>query len=66
MANPARIVQEEVQANGWKPVALHQSKSPRAEDAAVKDERRWLHELHRLRRLLEALDHKGDETFTLL
>ena len=57
MACAARIPQNEVEANGRILVAVRQSERPRAEDA-VQDERRWLHELQCLRRLLEALSRK--------
>ena len=57
MACAASVPQNEVEANGRILVAVRQSERPRAEDA-VEDERRWLHELQCLRRLLEALSRK--------
>jgi len=62
MACAARIPQNEVEANGRILVAVRQSERPRAEDA-VEDERRWLHELQCLRRLLEApvVVERGDD-----
>lgn len=57
MGSTAGFPNDEVEANGRTLVAVRQLLRPRAEDA-IEDERRRLHELQRLRRLLEALSLK--------